>query len=55
MIISKVLTHRFALQTGDVVKDYQFGFIKGRNILEGVAITKVVICQYIKTGRQGYY
>lgn len=39
---------------GDLIGDYQSGFIKRRSILEGIIIIKEVIHQCFKTRKDGY-
>lgn len=54
MIISRVLTNKLSPLMDRMVGDYQSGFIKGRSILEGMAITKKVIHQCRRTSHDGY-
>lgn len=52
--ISKVLANRMSQVIGELVRDYQSGFIKGRSILNGVAIIKEVIHQCKRIKHKGY-
>lgn len=45
-IISKILTNRLSPVIREMNRDYQTGFMKGRSILQGIAIAKEVIHQY---------
>lgn len=48
-IISKVLSNRLAPVIGELIGDYQSGFIKRTSILEDIVVSKEVIYRYFKT------
>jgi hypothetical protein len=50
---TKVLTDRLTLVAKKVIGENQAGFIKGRNILEGVVILREVMHSLVKDKGQG--
>lgn len=53
-IVSKVLANRLSSLLTKLIGDYQSGFIKWRNILEGVAKAHEIIHQVSKAQKFGY-
>jgi len=51
--ITKVLTNRFSVLAQTVIGSNQTGFMKGRNILEGVVVLHEVIHELKRTKRKG--
>jgi len=51
--ITKVLTNRFSVLAQTVIGSNQTGFVKGRNILEGVVVLHEVIHELKRTKRKG--
>lgn len=54
-IVSKCLAYRLASQLGSLVKYYQSGFIKDRNILERVALRKKLYTNVPRKGKMCIY
>ena len=51
--ITKVLTNRFSPLAQSVIGSNQIGFVKGRNILEGVVVLHEVVHELKTTKRKG--
>ena len=51
--ITKVLTNRFSLLAQTVIGSNQTGFVKGRNILEGVVVLHEIIHELKSTKKRG--
>lgn len=53
-IISKILTNKLSPIIGQMIGDYQQGFIKSCSILQGIAIAKEIIHHYCQCNFIGY-
>lgn len=52
--MTKVLANRLSLDMKEIISEPQMGFIKGRSIVDGIALAQEVIHQCKKIDAEGY-